>query len=335
MSGRFAWGVLSTAKIGVEKVIPAMQASMLCRIEAIASRDLAAAERVAAAHGIARAYGSYEALLADPAIEAIYNPLPNHLHVPWTLRALAAGKHVLCEKPIALTAAEAEQLVAAQAQSGRLVAEAFMVRHHPQWQRVRELVRSGAIGELRAVQTLFSYFLRDPANVRNRADIGGGGLYDIGCYAIATARYLFGAEPERVAALIERDPDMGIDRLSSALMAFPGGRHLTFTCSTQSAVHQRVTVLGTTGRIEIPVPFNPPGDRACRIIIDDGRDLFGGGAREETFAATDQYGVQGDAFVRAVRGEAAWAFPVIDAVANMRVIEAAFRAGQTGTWVAP
>jgi predicted dehydrogenase len=334
MSTRLAWGVLSTAKIGVARVIPAMQASQLCRIDAIASRDQAAAERAAGALGIPRAYGSYEALLADPAIEAIYNPLPNHLHVPWTLKALAAGKHVLCEKPIALDAEEAAQLLAARERSGRLVAEAFMVRHNPQWQRARELVRSGAIGDVRAVQTLFSYFQRDPANVRNRADIGGGGLYDIGCYAIATARYVFGAEPLRVAALMERDPDMGIDRLTSALMEFPGGRHLTFSCATQAAPHQRVTILGSTGRIEIPVPFNAPNDRPCRIVIDDGSDLFGGGARTEDFPVADQYALQGDAFVRAVRGETAWAFPIEDAIANMRAIDATFRAAGTAAWVA-
>ncbi len=332
MSGKLAWGVLSTARIGTEKVIPAMQRSALCRIEAIASRDRAAAERAAAQLGIARAYGSYEDLLADPAIAAIYNPLPNHLHVKWTLRALAAGKHVLCEKPIALSAEEAAQLIAARDRSGRLVAEAFMVRHSPQWQRAREAARSGVIGEVRAIQTLFSYFLRDPANVRNRADIGGGGLYDIGCYAIATARYVFGAEPLRVAALMERDPDMGIDRLTSALMEFPGARHLTFSCSTQASPHQRVTILGTTGRIEILVPFNAPNDRPCRIVIDDGSDLFGGGARVEDFPVADQYGLQGDAFVRAVRGEAAWEFPIEDAIANMRVIDATFHAAKIGEW---
>ena len=334
MSDLLAWGVLSTAKIGVEKVIPAMQASQLCRIDALASRDRAAAERAARPLGIARAYGSYEELLADPRIEAIYNPLPNHLHVPWTIRALEAGKHVLCEKPIALNEAEARQLVAARERTGKLVAEAFMVRHNPQWQRTRELARSGAIGEVRAIQTIFSYFLRDPANVRNRADIGGGGLYDIGCYAIATARYVFGTEPLRVAALIERDPNMGIDRLTSALLEFPGGRHLTFSCSTQASLHQHVTVLGTTGRIEVPVPFNPPNDRPNRIVIDDGSDLLGGGARAEDFPVADQYALQGDAFVRAVRGEAPWEFPIEDAIANTRAIDATFRAAGTAEWVA-
>ncbi len=334
MTERMAWGVLSTAKIGREKVIPAMQGSARCHIAAIASRDQAAAERVAAALGIERAYGSYEALLADPQIEAIYNPLPNHLHVPWTIRAMEAGKHVLCEKPLALSAAEAEVLIAARARTGRSVAEAFMVRHNPQWQRARALARAGTIGEVRAVQTFFSYFLRDPANVRNQAAAGGGGLMDIGCYAIATARYVFGAEPTQVAALIERDPEMGIDRLTSALIEFPDGRHLTFTCATQLSAHQRVTIVGTTGRIEVLVPFNAPSDRACSIVVDDGRDLFGGGASVESFPVGDQYAQQGDDFVRAVRGEMVLEFPIEDAVANMRVIDATFRAAATRSWVA-
>jgi len=335
MTEKLAWGVLSTAKIGREKVIPAIQASALGRVAAIASRDGDTAARVARNLGIARAYGSYEDLLADPAIAAIYNPLPNHLHVPWTIRAMEAGKHVLCEKPVALTAAEAGQLIAARARTGRVVAEAFMVRHAPQWRRARDIARSGRIGEVRAIQTFFSYFLRDPANVRNRADIGGGGLMDIGCYAIATARYVFGAEPQRVAALAERDPEMGIDRLTSALLEFPGERHLTFTCATQLSAHQRVTIVGTTGRIEILVPFNAPNDRPTRIAVDDGRDLFGGGATQEDFPTADQYALQADDFVRAVRGEVALEFPIEDAVANMRVIEAAFRAAAGGAWATP
>jgi len=335
MANRVNWGVLSTAKIGREKVLPAMIGSERCAVVALASRDLESAERVAGQLGIPRAYGSYEALLADPHVEAIYNPLPNHLHVPWTVRALAAGKHVLCEKPIALTAAEAETLIAARDKSGKLVAEAFMVRQNLQWLRAREIVRSGALGEVRTIQTFFGYHLLDPTNVRNQADIGGGGLMDIGCYAIATARYLFGAEPLRVAALIDRDPAMGIDRLTSALIEFPGARHLTFTTSTQLSPHQRVTIGGSKARLEILVPFNAPNDRPCRIVLDDGRDLFGGGAVIEDFPVVDQYALQGDAFSRAVRGEAALEFPIEDAVRNMRVIDATFRAGASGQWEVP
>jgi predicted dehydrogenase len=335
MTDKVAWGVLSTADIGTARVIPGMQQGTRTRIDAIASRDLARAERVAGELGIAKAYGSYEALLADPAIEAVYIPLPNHLHVPWSVRALEAGKHVLCEKPVALNADEARQLVAARERSGKLVAEAFMVRHHPQWQRARALAQGGRIGEVRAIETCFTYFLTDPANVRNRADIGGGGLLDIGCYAIATARYIFGAEPLRVAGVIERDPALGVDRLSSALMEFPGNRHLTFICSTQAAPIQHVTVVGTKGRIEVPVPFNQSPELPAEIIVDDGRDLYGGGAAREVFAPCDQYTLQGDRFSRAVRGEEAWEFPIEDAILNMRVIDAVFRAALRGTWEKP
>ncbi len=335
MADRVRWGVLSTAKIGREKVLPAMQRSGRCEIVALASRDLAAARKVAGELGIPTAYGSYEELLADPAIEAAYNPLPNHLHVPWTIKALEAGKHVLCEKPIALTAEEATQLIAARERSGKLVAEAFMVRQNLQWIKAREIVRAGTLGEVRAIQTLFTYHLLDPGNVRNQADIGGGGLMDIGCYAIATARYIFGAEPTRVAALIDRDPTMGVDRLTSALMEFPGGRHLTFTTSTQLSPHQRVTIVGSKARLEILVPFNAPNQQPARIVLDDGRDLFGGGAVAEEFPVVDQYALQGDAFSRAVRGEQALEFPIEDAVQNMRVIDATFRAGASGQWETP
>ena len=335
MTDRVRWGVLSTAKIGREKVLPAMQASERCSIEALASRDLASAQRVAGALGIPRAYGSYEELLADPTIEAIYNPLPNHLHVPWTIRAMEAGKHVLCEKPIALDAEEAKQLLAARDRTGKLVAEAFMVRQNLQWIEARKIVRAGPLGEVRAIQTMFTYNLLDPTNVRNMADIGGGGLMDIGCYAIVTARYIFGAEPTRIAALIDRDPVLRTDRLTSALIEFPGARHLTFTCSTQLSPHQRVTIVGTRARLEILVPFNAPNARPCRIVLDDGSDLHGGSAMADDLPVIDQYALQGDAFSAAVRGEAKLEFPIEDAIANMRVIDAAFRAGASGRWETP
>jgi predicted dehydrogenase len=325
------WGVLGVAKIATEKVIPAMQRGALCRIEAIASRDGARAQTAAKQLQIPRAYGSYEELLADPDIEAIYNPLPNELHVPWTEKALAAGKHVLCEKPIALNAEEAQRLVEARAKSGKLVAEAFMVRHHPQWRRTREIVRSGAIGDVGAVQTLFTYRLLDPGNVRNRPP-GGGGLYDIGCYAIVTARYVFGEEPKRVAASLDRDPTFGTDRLVSAIVEFPGGRHLVFSAATQHAGAQRVTITGTAGRIEVKIPFNAPIDRPTQIVIDTGADLVGGGARTEEFPVCDQYTLQGDAFAQAVRGDAPLEYSLEDAVANMRVIDACFRAAESGQW---
>src|SRR5579863_8930339 len=300
MTKTVSWGVISPAKIGVEKVIPAMQKGAVSRIDAIASRDLKRAKESAAKLGIPKAYGSYEELIADPSIEAIYNPLPNEEHVPWTLRALAAGKHVLCEKPTALDAEEARKLIDARNRSRKLVAEAFMVRFHPQWRRARELARDGTIGETQAIQTFFSYRLLDPDNVRNRPP-GGGGLYDIGCYAILTARTIFGAEPTRVVATIDWDPKFKTDRLTGALLEFPGGRHLTFAVGTQTSAHQRVTIVGDQGRIEIMIPFNAPPDRPTEIAIDDGADLFGGGRRVETLPVCDQYTLQGDAFSRAVR----------------------------------
>ena len=251
------WGVLGVANIGAEKVIPAMQKGEVSTVAAIASRDIAKARAAAKRLGIGRAYGSYEELLADREIEAVYNPLPNELHVPWTLKALDAGKHVLCEKPIGLDAKEAQALIEARERAGKLVAEAFMVRFHPQWRRTRELVGSGAIGRVSAIQTFFSYHLLDPANVRNRPP-GGGGLYDIGCYAILTARYVFAAEPVRVVATLDRDPNFRTDRLVSAIVEFPGGRHLTFSAATQLSGHQRVTIGGDAGRIEVAIPFNAP-----------------------------------------------------------------------------
>jgi predicted dehydrogenase len=335
MSRKVAWGVLSTARIGTEKVIPAMQQGEASAIVGLASRDLARGREVAAKLRIPKAYGSYEEMLADPAIEAVYNPLPNHLHVPLTIQAMEAGKHVLCEKPIALTAEEAGQLVDAARRTGKLVAEAFMVRHHPQWIRAREIASSGRIGDVRAIQTFFSYFNDDPDNIRNMAEIGGGGLYDIGCYAILTARYIFGAEPSRVIGLLERDPVMGTDRLTSGMAEFPGGRQLGFTVSTQATLHQRVAIVGTKGRIEIHTPFNPIPAKTTRLVIDDGRDIYGGGAATEEFPPVDQYTRQGDAFSRAVLGEAPLAWPIEDAITNMRVIEAVFRSAASGHWEAP
>ena len=326
------WGVLSTAKIARDRVLPGMKKSSLVEIRAIASRNEARARSTADALGIPKAYGSYEALLADPEIEAIYNPLPNHLHVPLTLEAAAAGKHVLCEKPIALTAEEALQLRAAAGKV--LIAEAFMVRFHPQWLRARELVREGRIGTLRAVQMFFGYTNVDPANVRNKADIGGGGLYDIGCYAIVAGRFFLAAEPVRGIALIDRDPTFGTDRLTSALLDFGDGRRLDFTVSTQIAPHQRLQLCGSKGRIELPIPINAPQGAKTRIYIDDCTSLDGAGIVAETIPESDHYQLQGEAFSRAVRSEVALPYGVEDAIANMRAIDALFRSERSGQWEA-
>ena len=326
------WGVLSTAKIGRERVLPGMRKSPLIDIRAIASRSESRAREVAQMLGIARAYGSYEALLADPDIEAIYNPLPNHLHVPLTLAAVAAGKHVLCEKPIALTGDEARQL--RRAGGERLIAEAFMVRFHPQWLRARDIVQSGRIGDLRVVQMFFAYHNVDAVNVRNRADIGGGGLYDIGCYAIVAGRFFLAAEPVRAIALIDRDPAFGTDRLTSGLLDFGGGRRLDFTVSTQLAPHQRIVLAGTRGRIELPIPVNAPQGAKTRIFIDDGSSLDGSSSVIETFVESDQYMLQGESFSRAIRGAIAWPFGLDDAIGNMRAIDALFRSEKSGAFEA-
>jgi len=334
MANKVRWGVLSPAGIGVRKVVPAMQKGEWIEVIAIASRDLRKAEETARTLGIARAYGSYEELLADPQIEAVYNPLPNQLHVPWSIKAAEAGKHVLCEKPLSMTVAEAKTLLAAQERTGVIIGEAFMVRTHPQWLRARELVGSGRIGQLRSIQGFFSYFNTDPKNIRNIPECGGGALMDVGCYPINTARFLFDQEPLRVSGLLEKDPVMKVDRLSSAMLEFPSG-HAVFTCSTQLVPYQRMQLLGTKGRIEIEIPFNAPNDRPCRILIDDGRDLLGSGITVETFPICDQYTIQGDVFSRAVREGSKVPVPLADAIKNMAVIEAIFRSAETGAWELP
>jgi predicted dehydrogenase len=329
---RVRWGVLGAAKIAVEKVIPAMQAGSWSEVSAIASRDLDRARRAAAGLGVARAYGSYDELLADPEIEAIYNPLPNHLHVAWSIRAAEAGKHVLCEKPIGLGPEEVRRLLDVRDRTGVKIQEAFMVRTHPQWLGTREVIRSGRIGELRSVTCVFSFFNRDPGNIRNQAEMGGGALMDIGCYAINLSRFVYEREPRRVIGHVERDPDWGVDRLTSAVLDF-GGTSATFTCSTQLAPYQRMQFFGTRGRVEVEVPFNAPPDRSTRILIAD--DAPGGQIEAREFPACNQYTIQGDLFSRAVRGEGEQPIPLEDALANMAVIEAVFRSAESGRWEVP
>ena len=327
--GKIRWGILSTANIGVGKVIPAMQRGEYCEVTAIASRAADRAQAVAQQLGIPKAYGSYEALLADPEIDAIYNPLPNHLHVPLSVAALEAGKHVLCEKPIALTAAEAQTLVAAGRRHPHLkLMEAFMYRHHPQWRLAQRLVQEGQIGELRTIQSFFSYYLDDPGNVRNQAGIGGGGLMDIGCYNISLSRFIFAAEPARALGIVEYDPHFNTDRLASGILDFGRGT-ATFTCSTQLTPYQRVNIFGTTGRIEIEIPFNAPNDRPCRVWHEHKGEIT-----EHALPVVDQYTIQGDLMARAILDDTPVPTPIEDAVANMRVIEAIFRSGRENAWVA-
>ena len=328
MTNKIRWGILGVAKIATEKVIPAMQRGQHTEVVAIASRSLEKAQAAAQRLNLPRAYGSYEALLADPNIDAIYNPLPNHLHVPWSIRALEAGKHVLCEKPIGLSAAEGQQLVEAGARFPHLkLMEAFMYRHHPQWVTARQLVRDGKIGKLRTIQTMFSYFNRNGADIRNAAEIGGGGLMDIGCYPISLSRFIFGTEPVRVIGHVEYDPDFGTDRIASAILDFGTGTS-TFTCSTQLSPYQRVGIYGEEGRVEIEIPFNAPPDRPCKLWHHTGH-----GQSEIQFTICDQYTIQGDLLAEAILKDSEVPTPIVDAVHNMRVIEAIVASGKSGSWV--
>ena len=331
---KIRWGILGVARIATEKVIPAMQRGQWSEVTAIASRDPAKAQRAAAALGIPKAYGSYDELLADADVDAIYNPLPNNLHVPWTIAAAERGKHVLCEKPIALHADEARQLLTARDRTGVKIQEAFMVRTHPQWLRVRELLAAGAIGEPRAILGAFAYFNRDPGNIRNIPAAGGGALMDIGCYLINTSRFIYGREPERVLGLVQRDPEMKTDRMTTMLLDFGDG-HAAGTCSTQMVFYQRIQILGTTGRIELPIPFNAPADRPCRIIVDSGADLYGGGISAIDLEVCNQYTIQGDRFSKAILDDQDAVLPLEDAVRNMACIDAVFRSASTGRWEAP
>jgi predicted dehydrogenase len=331
---RVRWGILGVAKIAVEKLIPAIQRGETGVVAAIASRSADKAAAAAARFGIARAHGSYEALLADPAIDAVYIPLPNHLHVPWSVRAMEAGKHVLCEKPIALHAREAAQLVAARERTGRLVMEAVMVRTHPRWLGAREIVRSGRLGQLRSMIGFFSYFNESPENVRHQPDMGGGGLLDIGFYPVTMSRFIFAAEPRRVMGLLDIDARFGVDRLASAILEFPAG-HAVFTCSTQLAPHQSLDILGTRGRIAMEIPWSMPHERPSRLLVEDGSRASGEGPVEVWFPACDQWGEECDRFCEAIRNGAPAPVPIEDAVANMRVLDAIARSARSGQWEVP
>lgn len=322
------WGIISTAKIGTKKVIPALQKAASCHVRAICSRDILAAQKAAAELQIEKAFGSYEDMLADPAIDAVYIPLPNHLHVEWAIKALEHGKHVLVEKPLGLNSEEAAVLLDAADRFPHLkVMEGFMYRHHPQWLYTRELVRDSQIGELKTISSFFSYYNTDPDNVRNKADIGGGAVMDIGCYPVSLSRFLFDAEPRRVVATLERDKRFKTDRLASAILEFEKGT-ATFTCSTQLSPYQRVLICGSRGHIEIEIPFNAPPDKECRIWLT--RE----GVREEIlFDICDQYTFQAELFARAIYADKNVPTPLTDGIANMIVIDALFASGESGNWV--
>ena len=333
MNRKVKWGVLGAADIAVKKVIPAMQRGEWTEVCALASRDAAKARRAADSLGIAKAY-SYEELLADKEIEAIYNPLPNHLHVPWTIKAAEAGKHVLCEKPIALNVKDSLPLLAARNRTGVIIQEAFMVRTHPQWLRIIDLIQADCIGRVRSLVGQFSYNNPNPGNIRNIAEFGGGGLMDIGCYLIFFARLVFQSEPRRVVGMIEEDSTTRTDVLTSALLDFSEGQ-AAINCGTRMTPFQRIQIMGATGRIEVQIPVNAPPDRACRILVDDGSDFFGAGAETIEFEISDQYTIQGDLFSQAIREGREPVMSLEDSIRNMAVIDAVFASAKSGRWEAP
>lgn len=334
MAEKIRWGILGAANIAVKKVIPAMRLGKYTEIMAIASRNSDKARRIAGDFNIPKFYGTYEELLADAEIEAVYNPLPNNLHVEWTIKAAEAGKHVLCEKPIALTANEAKKLIEARDRTGVKIQEAFMVRSHPQWLAVRDLIENNRIGKLQAIHGFFSYFNADAANIRNKPETGGGALMDIGCYCINLSRFVLGEEPRSVAALVERDPDFGTDKLTTAILDF-SSCHAAFTCGTQLVPFQRMQFFGARGRIEVEIPFNIPPDKATRIFVDDGSDLFGANIETIEIAAADQYTIQGDLFSGVIMNDSKPVISLEDSVKNMAVIDAIFSAAESGKWQIP
>jgi predicted dehydrogenase len=334
MIQRVKWGILGVANIAVKKVIPAMQLGQWSEITAIASRDLSKAQSAAQQLSIPKAYGSYDELIADPGIEAVYNPLPNNLHVEWTMKAVQAGKHVLCEKPLSMTVAEALPLLAIRDETGLKIEEAFMVRTHPQWVTTLNMIKEGTIGDVCSVEGHFSYNNQDLNNIRNIRETGGGGLMDIGCYLIFFSRLIFGEEPNRVVSLIDEHPTTKTDTLTSALIEFPTG-HASFTCGTRMTPYQRIQIVGTRGRLEVQVPVNTPPDDVCKVFIDDGTDLMGRNIKTLEFEPCDQYTVQGDLFSQAIRENKEPVLSLEESLKNMAVIEAIFRSAQTGQWEKP
>ena len=325
------WGILGAAKIAREKVIPAMKGGDGYQVYGIASRSEDRASMVAEQLGIQKAYGSYEALIADPDIHVIYNPLPNHLHVEYTLKCIEAGKHVLCEKPLALNSSDIHKLIEARDKFGVKVGEAFMVDAHPQWLKTRELVQSGSLGKMKLIQGAFSYHNVDPQNIRNIADYGGGAMWDIGCYPVHTSRFVLGEEPVRAVALMDFDKEFGSDTVSSVILQFPSTQ-VVFSVGTQLVPFQRMHFVGDKKRLEIKIPFNAPNDRQTLVQIDAG-DILQENIEQLTFPIADQYGLQAAAFTKAIIEDAEVPVSLENALANTKALEAIFKSAKEGRWV--
>lgn len=320
-------GILSVSGFFQKKIAIPVAKSPLLDIAAIASRSGEKAKKAAKEYDIPKAYGSYEALLSDESIEAVYIPLPNHLHAQFIRQAADAGKHIICEKPIALNAKEAEESIAYAQQKGVKVMEAFMYRFHPQWQHARELIRMKEIGKVQLVQCFFAYNNTDPSNIRNQADAGGGAILDIGCYAVSSSRFLIGAEPKRVVSLTHFDPALGTDILSTGILDF-GDSRAEYTIGTQTFPYQRVNVHGSSGVISIEIPFNTPADVETRIFVTNSV-----GTREVLLAPEDQYILEFEAFAKAIKEDTEVPTPPSDAIANMKVLDALFKSSKENQWV--
>ena len=321
-------GILSVSGFFQKKIAIPVAKSPMIELAAIASRSQQKADAAAKEYNIRKAFGSYEALLDDQEVEAVYIPLPNHMHAEFIRKAADAGKHIICEKPIALNAREAEESITYAQNKGVRIMEAFMYRFHPQWQHARELIRMKEIGKVHLVQVFFSYNNTDPKNIRNREDAGGGALLDIGCYAVSSSRFLMNAEPKRVVSVAQNDPDFKTDILMSGMMDF-GGSHAEFTIGTQTFPFQRVTAFGSGGNISIEIPFNTPSDVETRMWVTNSV-----GTREVIFAPEDHYILEFEAFARAIKEGTEVPTPPADAIANMKVLDALRESAISGNWQA-
>jgi len=324
----FRFGIVSTATIGIEHVIPAIQRANNCVVSAIASRDKKKAKKLADRFGVPESFGSYEELLASDSIDAVYIPLPTSQHVEWTLKAAAAGKHVLVEKPVALKAVDIKSLIKARDKNNVLVSEAFMVTYHPQWLKVRDLLSKGAIGELRHVDAAFTYFNKDPDNMRNRPELGGGVLPDIGVYPTVTARFATGQEPQRVQAAVEFDPFFKTDCYASVRAQFESFE-MTFYLSTQMANRQSIVFHGDKGFIELTAPFNSNLYEGDEVRLHNANH---GETRVFRYTGIEQYQYEVEAFARAATGKKQTIFTLEESVLNQRVIDAIYKAGKSGRW---
>ncbi|SMO60694.1 Predicted dehydrogenase [Saccharicrinis carchari] len=323
---RLKIGVLSVSNHLLKRIVLPLKNTKYCKIYGIASRNPKKAEAFAQKFDIEKVYADYQELIEDPIIDFVYIPLPNHLHLEWVVKAAEAGKHILCEKPIALNAQEAMQCIEAAQKNKVQLMEAFMYKFHPLWIYAKEVITTNQIGRIMYIHTSFAYHNPAPDNIRNIKEFGGGALMDIGCYAISSSRFLLDAEPQRVMAIHQQHPEFKTDTLGSAIMDYDG-RHASYTVSTLSQANQGVDIVGSSGRIRIPVPFNTYVDTPSEIIINTAQ-----GERSVSFAVCDQYGLMFDAFSECLIKKMPLPIEPTDVLNNMKVIDAVFKSAQSQQW---